>query len=107
MMMKGFYDCHPELKTNDLYITGESYAGRYIPFIAKYLLLHKMRIAGLAIGNGIYDPFIQFPSSPYYAYVNGILNHDEFVAVNATVTSCMEMAALGAEQNDRELLNQA
>ena len=22
MMMKGFYDCHPELKTNDLYITG-------------------------------------------------------------------------------------
>ena len=32
-----FYELYPELKGRELYISGESYAGHYIPFIADLL----------------------------------------------------------------------
>eukprot|EP00484_Ammonia_sp_Unknown_P019123 CAMPEP_0197032336 /NCGR_PEP_ID=MMETSP1384-20130603/11040_1 /TAXON_ID=29189 /ORGANISM="Ammonia sp." /LENGTH=444 /DNA_ID=CAMNT_0042461979 /DNA_START=11 /DNA_END=1342 /DNA_ORIENTATION=- len=106
-LMQGFYKCHPEYAKNPLYITGESYAGRYIPFIWKWLTNGGIKVAGLAIGNGIYDPFIQFYSSPFYAYVNGIIDYQDYVAVNATVAACLDLAVVGAQTNDRNILNDA
>ena len=39
-----------------------SYSGRYIPFIAKHIIEARdsvdIPLAGLAIGNSIYDPYI-------------------------------------------------
>ena len=70
-------ECHPQYYKNPLYITGESYAGRYIPFIAKWIQSNDtkgLNLKGLAIGNGIYDPYIQFNSSVQYAYHLGILD---------------------------------
>eukprot|EP01084_Bolivina_argentea_P071926 130659_1 len=104
--MTGFYECHPALKAVALYITGESYAGRYIPFIYKYLS-RDFDVTGLAIGNGIYDPFIQFPAAPYYAFVNGIINHKRFVEVNATIAKCLASAASAAKANDINALNES
>lgn len=56
------HDCHPKYASNPLYISGESYAGRYIPFIAKWIYLRgdNLNLKGLAIGNGHYDPNIMF-----------------------------------------------
>jgi cathepsin A (carboxypeptidase C) len=39
LFLLGFLDKHPELKGRELFITGESYAGHYIPAISAYL--HK------------------------------------------------------------------
>lgn len=107
LLMKGFYECHPELTKNPLYITGESYAGRYIPFIWKWFNIGGIDVKGLAIGNGIWDPFIQFYTSPFYAYTNGIINYPDYVQINATVASCLNLAKIGAEENDKDILNQA
>ena len=38
-----FFKIFPEFKTNKLYLTGESYAGHYIPMWAHELLLHNKR----------------------------------------------------------------
>jgi cathepsin A (carboxypeptidase C) len=51
----GFLEQHPEFKSRDLYITGGSYAGKYIPAISRALSpLH--RVKGVAIGTGWVNP---------------------------------------------------
>lgn len=60
---------------NPLYITGESYAGHYIPAIAHRIVEGNQRgdglfinLKGVAIGNGWTNPAVQDRSSAYYAY---------------------------------------
>ena len=51
-----FYQNFPEYKSNDLYLTGESYAGQYIPNIAYYITSNMeaqfSNLKGIAVGNG-------------------------------------------------------
>lgn len=60
--LKQFFLLFPELKENSFYITGESYAGKYIPALAyeihtRNVLAHsKINLKGLFIGNGLIDP---------------------------------------------------
>jgi len=47
----------PEYNQRNIFITGESYAGHYIPAIADFINTHpdpSIKFAGLAIGNGKY-----------------------------------------------------
>lgn len=36
--MEKYYELYPEELDNDIYLAGESYAGQYIPYIAKAML---------------------------------------------------------------------
>jgi len=96
-LLAGFYECHPSLRSNPLYITGESYAGRYIPFIAKHVIETRdstgIPLAGLAIGNGIYDPYIQFRSAPLYAHSLGIIDEAQTQLISRNVDDCLALAA--------------
>ena len=48
-----------ELKDNDVYISGESYAGIYVPFLAHKILVEKkdtsIKLQGILVGNGVTD----------------------------------------------------
>jgi len=64
-LLKQFFQTFPELKNNEFYITGESYAGKYIPYLA-YTIHQRKSIAkkyfnfvGVAIGDGFTDPINQ------------------------------------------------
>lgn len=53
----GWYDLFPERRDNKLYLTGESYAGIYVPKLAQQILLHndpkvRPQLAGFAVGDG-------------------------------------------------------
>ena len=64
-MLRGFVVQNPEFEGRDFYITGESYAGHYVPAIAYYLVNTatdlKLNLKGIAIGNGLTDPYEQYP----------------------------------------------
>ncbi|EEH60536.1 uncharacterized protein MICPUCDRAFT_13532 [Micromonas pusilla CCMP1545] len=74
-----FVDAHPELRRvlltlvpirprRDFYVTGESYAGHYVPAVSYAAFKAQqsdgvgvgMRLKGLAIGNGLTEPEIQY-----------------------------------------------
>ena len=61
--LKQFFTLHEDYRGNPFYLTGESYAGKYVPAIA--YKIHKegenakkagINLQGLAIGNGLCDP---------------------------------------------------
>ncbi|CAI0410932.1 unnamed protein product [Linum tenue] len=95
---KAFFTEHPELAENDFYITGESYAGHYIPAFASRV--HKgnknkegihINFKGFAIGNGLTDPALQYKAYPDYALENGIITNAQFNKISKAVPVC-EMA---------------
>ncbi|KAL8685323.1 MAG: hypothetical protein Q9224_005862, partial [Gallowayella concinna] len=53
--LKAFYDHFPALKTKNTYIMGESYAGIYIPYIAKALISNRnilnINLKAIALGD--------------------------------------------------------
>jgi cathepsin A (carboxypeptidase C) len=59
--IQGFLVANPEYVGRDFYVSGESYAGHYIPAIAYYLVNNatdmQIKFKGIAIGNGWVDPF--------------------------------------------------
>ncbi len=59
--LENFYETFPEFKNRPLYLTGESYAGHYIPYMCSYIHNENfrnkgIRLAGIAIGNGWVSP---------------------------------------------------
>ena len=55
--LAGWYDLFPERRPNPLYLTGESYAGIYVPKLAQQILAHKdpkvlPQLKGFAVGDG-------------------------------------------------------
>ena len=56
--LQAFFKAFPELASNDLYLTGESYAGQYVPNIANWILTESegaldtpLNLKGIAVGN--------------------------------------------------------
>lgn len=76
---RALYEARPELVGKDLYVTGESYGGHYVPAVADRLFRASLRgeivppvpLRGLAIGNGLTKPSVQFGAYADYLYDNG------------------------------------
>ncbi|PKA48059.1 Serine carboxypeptidase 3 [Apostasia shenzhenica] len=93
--LQAFLSNHPEYVGNDLYITGESYAGHYIPAFAS--LIHQrnkakkgihINLKGLAIGNGLTDPAIQYKAYTDYALEMGLIKESDYKRLNKIYPAC-------------------
>jgi len=96
--IQGFFEKHPTLRTNDLYITGESYAGKYIPHIAWEIVTKnehtsdpKINLKGLLIGNGLYDPLNQFEVLPDYYNTLGMVSEETIQVVKTKYLQTCKM----------------
>ncbi|CAN1837219.1 Serine carboxypeptidase-like 48 [Linum perenne] len=85
-----FFKGHPKYAANDFFITGESYAGHYIPALASRIYkgntnkegIH-VNLKGFAIGNGLTDPAFQYKAYPEYALATKLISksdHDSIVS---------------------------
>lgn len=79
--LQAFFAKHPEFADRDFYVTGESYAGHYVPSVSHRVWLAKkngegkpINIKGLAIGNGLTDPAIQYGAYADYALQNKLIS---------------------------------
>ncbi|PKU80225.1 serine carboxypeptidase-like [Dendrobium catenatum] len=93
--LQAFFSHHPEFVNNDFYITGESYAGHYIPAFASRV--HQgnkakegihINLKGFAIGNGLTDPAIQYKAYSDYALKMGIIKESDYKRINKVYPAC-------------------
>jgi carboxypeptidase C (cathepsin A) len=66
-----FLEAYPAFKARDLYLTGESYGGHYIPYFAKQLKDSNdpnINLKGIAIGNGMTN--VRHQHVPYADFAN-------------------------------------
>lgn len=58
-----FFKEFPQYAKNDFYVSGESYAGHYVPALAAELLERQApNLKGILVGNGLTDPLTQYTS---------------------------------------------
>ncbi|KAJ9586807.1 hypothetical protein L9F63_019593, partial [Diploptera punctata] len=81
--MSQFLTLFPELREVPFYITGESYAGKYVPQLGytihqrNAISNFKINLAGLAVGNGFTDP-ITILNYSEYLYQLGLVDTNAF-----------------------------
>lgn len=92
LFLEGFLVANPEYRGRDFFITGESYAGHYIPAIAYYLTKNVTNLGvnfkGIAIGNGWVDPYIQYPQYAEFAYENNLISVSQYYMLKAGFATC-------------------
>ncbi|MCL7028626.1 hypothetical protein MKW94_000722 [Papaver nudicaule] len=93
--LQAFFQKHPQFVNNDFFITGESYAGHYIPaFAARVHQGNKakegihLNLKGFAIGNGLTDPAIQYKAYTDYALDMGLINESQQKSINKILPTC-------------------
>ncbi|XP_021297402.1 serine carboxypeptidase-like 45 [Herrania umbratica] len=70
----------PEYKNRDFYITGESYAGHYVPQLAQ-LIIHsnlKLNLKGIAIGNPLLEFATDMNSVDQYYWSHGLISDSAY-----------------------------
>jgi len=81
-----------------MFITGESYAGHYIPAISAYLVSQNNTDANLvafAIGNGWVDPYLQYPAYAEFAYENKLIGKVQYYALKVAFKGCQGIIKTG------------
>lgn len=77
--LHSFYTSWPHLKKNPLYLTGESFAGHYLPNLAKKILMNNtalnFNLQGVAIGDGWTDPLNQINYYDSYLWSVGVIGN--------------------------------
>ncbi|XP_024994652.1 serine carboxypeptidase-like 50 [Cynara cardunculus var. scolymus] len=83
--IRKFIALDPSFRYRPIYITGESYAGKYVPSIGYYILKRnpllplskRVNLHGLAIGNGLTDPETQVGTHALQSYYHGLINEKQ------------------------------
>ncbi|PIN07301.1 Serine carboxypeptidases (lysosomal cathepsin A) [Handroanthus impetiginosus] len=99
--LQAFFKEHPQYEKNDFYITGESYAGHYIPaFAARVHQGNKnkeglhINLKGLAIGNGLTNPEIQYTAYTDYAINMKLITQSDYNSMKKSVSLCQQAIKL-------------
>ncbi|CAL0334015.1 unnamed protein product [Lupinus luteus] len=93
--LQAFFKEHPQFTKNEFFITGESYAGHYIPALASRV--HKgnkakegipINLKGFAIGNGLTNPGVQYLVYTDYAVDKGLITKEDQDNINLLIPDC-------------------
>ncbi|XP_038718221.1 serine carboxypeptidase-like [Tripterygium wilfordii] len=84
--LQEFFQKHPEFIENEFFITGQSYAGHYAPALTSRILQGNnenkkiyIKIKGFAVGNGLTNTGIQYPTIPRYAWHHEVIKESNYL----------------------------
>ena len=96
-----FFHLFPDLQGHDMYLSGESYAGVYVPYYATAILdmnqrldrekasmdpsRRKWNLKGMAIGNGWLDSETQYGAYVDFAVQHQLLSGDHLVRLSLLI----------------------
>lgn len=94
--LEALWAARPELAGRPFFVTGESYAGHYVPAVAARVFgavrdgstPADIALAGLAIGNGLTDPAIQYGAYADFAADAGLITPELRDQLNEMYPSC-------------------
>ena len=84
---------HPEISKNPIVLAGESYAGTYLPLLAKQIVDgnakvpddKKLKLAGTVLLDAWVDPWVQMATDTTYAYQHGLISAEQKEALDKNV----------------------
>ena len=95
-----FFKLFPQHLTNDFYVAGESYAGKYVPTIAHRIHVENARVAatgnaflplaGISIGDPMSDPALQMMIWTTNLYQGGLLDSRQAQVVSGVLGAAKE-----------------
>jgi serine carboxypeptidase-like clade IV len=101
VFMQEFLKLYPAYQKNDFFVTGESYAGHYVPALGYRIFQGNkakqgipVNLKGIAIGNGWVDPYKQYPGYAEFAKMNGLINEVEYAGDKAACEACLALIDL-------------
>jgi cathepsin A (carboxypeptidase C) len=89
-----FLTTFPEFNGRDFYITGESYAGHYIPAISSYIVKKanpNINFKGAMIGNGLVSAYWQYPQYATFAYNNSLIGDVQYEELKVGFATCQDL----------------
>ncbi|ESQ42260.1 hypothetical protein EUTSA_v10015901mg [Eutrema salsugineum] len=93
--LQAFFKEHPKFAKNDFYITGESYAGHYIPALASRVHSGNKKnegipinLKGFAIGNGLTNSEIQYGAYGDYALEMKLISESDHESLKQDYVEC-------------------
>jgi len=100
-----FFEIYPEYKKVPLYITGVSYGGHYVPYLAHYLMKanagnEDFNVKGIGIANGLIDSYSQMWSFPYTLYKAELITFFTYAFYEAQTILCRMAYHLGLRKYD-------
>ncbi len=104
----GFFQVHSELRGRTLFLSGESHAGHFLPSIANVIVKRNeklasqggaakekiLKLAGIAIGNGWFDPHNQYDVSDF-AHGSGLISAGQVVTLKKKEHECHRALSSG------------
>jgi carboxypeptidase C (cathepsin A) len=89
------FTLNPQYAANPFFIFGESYGGKYVPWLASTILANngkprsgkKINLKGIGLGNGWVEPYFQTGSYAPYLYANERINVVELEGANTVYQS--------------------
>ncbi|KAI8137123.1 serine carboxypeptidase-domain-containing protein [Fennellomyces sp. T-0311] len=98
--LEKFFVLFPQLKEQDFYIAGESYAGTYIPYFTSRILEENKKdndvnynLKGIAIGNGWISPEHQYNAYYDFAVANDLLQGEYKEYASTRTKKCRQALA--------------
>ncbi|XP_056169338.1 serine carboxypeptidase-like 45 [Syzygium oleosum] len=90
-----WFEEFPEYKERDLFVTGESYAGHYVPQLAMLIVQSKLfKLKGIAIGNLLLEFNTDFNSRAEFLWSHGLISDATYESFNTISHSPLKIQVI-------------